>query len=282
MKVPILLPNIFNHPFTYESDIRLKVGDYVVVPFGKSKITGVVWDEFEKKNNRNFKIKNVLKKLDVTPLKKTTIKFLNWFSEYNIIPKGMALKLVLLSSNVVENFQKDTYKVFETDIKKSSIKLSEDQKKSLKKMNVSNQKFRVHVLQGTTGSGKTMVYFEALKDIINKGFQGLILLPEIGLTSQFEKKFVEFFGFTPAIWHSGITKKKKEIIWSGIANGEIKVDIGARSSLFLPFKKLGLIIVDEEHDQSYKQDEGVTYNARDMAISRASYEALEIAISLAL
>jgi primosomal protein N' (replication factor Y) len=117
MKVPILLPNIFNHPFTYESDINLKVGDYVVVPFGKSQITGVVWDEFEKKNNRNFKIKNVLKKLDVTPLKKTTIKFLNWFSEYNIIPKGMALKLVLLSSNAVEKFQKDTLK-FLTQISK--------------------------------------------------------------------------------------------------------------------------------------------------------------------
>ena len=125
MKVPILLPNIFNHPFTYESDINLKVGDYVVVPFGKSKITGVVWDEFEKNNNRNFKIKNVLKKLDVVPLKKTTIKFLNWFSEYNIIPKGMALKLVLLSSNAVEKIQKDAYKIFETNIKKNSIKLSE-------------------------------------------------------------------------------------------------------------------------------------------------------------
>ena len=165
MKVPILLPNIFNHPFTYESDINLKTGDYVVVPFGKSKITGVVWDEFEKKNNRNFKIKSVLKKLDVSPLKKTTIKFLNWFSEYNIIPKGMALKLVLLSSNAVEKIQKDAYKIFDTNIKKNLIKLSEEQKKSLKKMNVSNHKFRVHVLQGTTGSGKTMVYFEALKDI---------------------------------------------------------------------------------------------------------------------
>ena len=188
MKVPILLPNIFNHPFTYESDIDLKVGDYVVVPFGKSKITGVVWDEFEKKNNRNFKIKNVLKKLNVVPLKKTTIKFLNWFSEYNIIPKGMALKLVLLSSKAVEKIQKDAYKIFETNIKKNSIKLSEEQKKSLKKMNVSNQKFRVHVLQGTTGSGKTMVYFEALKDIINKGFQStpwsylnLLFLVEHGL-----------------------------------------------------------------------------------------------------
>ena len=276
MKVPILLPNIFNHPFTYESDINLKVGDYVVVPFGKSKITGVVWDEFEKNNSRKFKIKSVLKKLNVSPLKKTTIKFLNWFSEYNIIPKGMALKLVLLSSNAVEKLPKGTHKIFETNIKKNLIKLSEEQKNSLKKMKLASQKFRVHVLQGTTGSGKTMVYFEALKDIINKGFQGLILLPEIGLTGEFKKKFIEFFGFTPAVWHSGITKKNKEIIWSGIVNGEIKVVIGARSSLFLPFKKLGLIIVDEEHDQSYKQDEGVTYNARDMAISRASFENIPI------
>ena len=276
MKVPILLPNIFNHPFTYESDLNLKIGDYVIVPFGKSKITGVVWDEFEKKNSKNFKVKNVLKKLNVNPLKKSTIKFLNWFSEYNLIPKGMALKLVLLSSNAVEKLKKDVFKNFEFNNKKNSIKLSEEQKVSLKKMNVSNQKFRVHVLQGTTGSGKTIVYFEALKDVISKGFQGLILLPEIGLTGQFEKKFLEFFGFNPAIWHSSITKKKKEVIWSGITSGEIKVVIGARSSLFLPFKKLGLIIVDEEHDQSFKQDEGVTYNARDMAISRASFENIPI------
>ena len=276
MKFPILLPNIFNHPFTYESDLNLKVGDYVVVPFGKSKITGVVWDEFEKKNNKNFKLKSVLKRLNVTPLKKTTIKFLNWFAEYNIIPKGMALKLVLLSSNAIEKFQQEVFKTFNTNIGASKIKLSEEQKRSLKKMNISNQKFRVHVLQGTTGSGKTIVYFSALKEIIKKDFQGLILLPEIGLTSQFEKKFLEFFGITPAVWHSGISKKKKEIIWSGVANGEIKVVIGARSSLFLPFKKLGLIIVDEEHDQSYKQDEGVTYNARDMAISRASFENIPI------
>ena len=143
-------------------------------------------------------------------------------------------------------------------------------------MNKFNNKFRVHVLQGTTGSGKTIVYFEALKNLIKKGFQGLILLPEIGLTNQFEQKFFEFFSFKPAIWHSGITKKKKEIIWSGVKEGNIKVIIGARSSLFLPFKKLGLIIVDEEHDQSYKQDEGVIYNARDMAIARASFENIPI------
>ena len=282
MKFPILLPNIFNHPFTYESNLDLKIGDYVIVPFGKSQITGIVWDEFEKKNDKNYKLKTVVKKLNITPLKKTTIKFLNWFAEYNIIPKGMALKLVLLSSNAIEKYQKDVFKNFNTTSKTSKIKLSEEQTKSLKKMNVSNEEFRVHVLQGTTGSGKTMVYFSALKDIINKGFQGLILLPEIGLTSQFEKKFFEFFGITPAVWHSGVSKKDKKIIWSGVSNGEIKVVIGARSSLFLPFKKLGLIIVDEEHDQSYKQDEGVTYNARDMAISRASFENIPINLITAI
>ena len=92
-------------------------------------------------------------------------------------------------------------------------------------MNVSNQKFRVHVLQGTTGSGKTMVYFEALKEIINKGFQGLILLPEIGLTGQFEKKFKEFFGFTPAVWHSGITKKRKKLFGVELQMEKLKLSL---------------------------------------------------------
>ncbi len=276
MKYPILVPNIFNHPFTYESSLNLKIGDYVMVPFGKSKITGVVWDDFEKKNNKNFKIKNVIKKLDITPLKKNTINFLNWFAEYNLIPKGMALKLVLLSGKAIENKEIQLYQTFNSKIKQNLIKLSNDQNKSLKKMNISNKKFRVHVLQGTTGSGKTLVYFEALKPLIEKGLQGLILLPEIGLTSQFEQKFSEYFGFKPAVWHSGISKKKKELIWSGVCDGKIKIIIGARSSLFLPFKKLGMIIVDEEHDQSFKQDEGITYNARDMAISRASFENIPI------
>ena len=276
MKFPILLPNIFNHPFTYESDINLKIGDFVEVPFGKSKITGVVWDHFEKKSNKSFKIKKIIRKLQIPNLEKNTLEFLNWFSEYNLVPKGMALKLVLLSGKPIEKIDNKYNKNFSNNIKKNLFNLTNEQKKSLNEINISNHKFNVHVLQGTTGSGKTIVYFEALKKILEKGFQGLIMLPEIGLTNQFEKKFIEFFGFKPAIWHSAITKKNKEIIWGGIINGKIDVVIGARSSLFLPFKKLGLIIVDEEHDQSYKQDEGVIYNARDMAISRASFENIPI------
>ncbi len=276
MKFPILLPNIFNHPFTYESDLNLKIGDFVEVPFGKSKIIGVVWTEFEKEKNKNFKIKKIIKKLEIPQLKKNTLDFLNWFAEYNIVPKGMALKLILLSGKPISKFKSEFYKDFNLNIKDNSFVLSEEQKKTLKEIKIANKGFNVHVLQGTTGSGKTLVYFEALKQILNKGFQGLIMLPEIGLTNQFEKKFIEFFGIYPAIWHSSISKKKKEIIWSGLINGEIKVVIGARSALFLPFKKLGLIIVDEEHDQSYKQDEGIIYNARDMAISRASFENIPI------
>ena len=276
MKFPILLPNIFNHPFTYESNIKLKIGDFVEVPFGKSKMIGVVWDEFEKNSNKKFKIKGIINKLDIPNLNEKTIKFLNWFAEYNIVPKGMALKLTLLSGKPIRLFNEKFYQDFNLKIKKASIKLTPEQKKVLYQLNLSNKKFKVHVLQGITGSGKTIVYFEVLKKILMKGYQILILLPEIGLTSQFEKKFIEFFGFKPAIWHSGITKKNKEIIWSGIISEKIKIVIGARSSLFLPFNKLGLIIVDEDHDQSYKQDEGIMYNARDMAISRALFENIPV------
>ena len=122
MKFPILLPNIFNYPFTYESDLKLKIGDFVEVPFGKSKITGVVWNEFEKNNNKNFKIKKVSKKLNVPNLKEKTIEFLNWFAEYNIVPKGMALKLVMLSGNIVEKFESKFYEKFNLKIKENSFK----------------------------------------------------------------------------------------------------------------------------------------------------------------
>jgi len=188
----------------------------------------------------------------------------------------MSLKLHLLSKKAVENNLKFDYEKYNFKTKIHDIELSDEQKKALINIDKIKDKFRVHVLQGTTGSGKTLVYFEALKPMIERGFQGLILLPEIGLTSQFEQKFLEYFGFKPAVWHSGISKKKKELIWSGVSNGKIKIIIGARSSLFLPFKKLGMIIVDEEHDQSFKQDEGITYNARDMAISRAFFENIPI------
>ena len=230
----------------------------------------------KKKKEKNFSLKKIIKKLKITPLNENTIKFLNWFSQYNLVPKGMSLKLHLLSNEAVEEMNDKEFEDYRLIKKGNDYKLSKEQEKSLYELKIKNKGFRVHVLQGTTGSGKTIVYFNSIKDKIDQGYQGLILLPEIGLTSEFEDKFIDFFGFNPAIWHSGISKKKKKVIWNGLTNGKIKVVIGARSALFLPFSKLGIIVVDEEHDQSYKQDEGVIYNARDMAISRASFENIPI------
>ena len=118
MKVPILVPNIFDHPFTYESGkLNLKLGEYVIIPFGKSKLTGVVWDEFEKENKKEFLIKNVISKLNISPLNKNTISFLNWFSKYNLIPKGMALKLSLLSGEAIEDVDIKNFEKFENNFK---------------------------------------------------------------------------------------------------------------------------------------------------------------------
>ena len=276
MKYPVLIPNIFDHPFTYESSLKLKTGEYVDVPFGRKTITGVVWDQFEKNANKKFEIKSVKKKLNIEPLKQKTVDFLNWFSEYNLVPLGMTLKLHLLSGKAIEKQKNIEYQKYQIQINKEQFYLSDEQEQAFKELVKHDNSFRVHLLQGTTGSGKTIVYFKAIEKIIHQGKQSLILLPEIGLTGEFEKKFKKFFGFEAAIWHSKITPKKKKVIWSGLTSGEIKVVIGARSALFLPFKKIGIIIVDEEHDQSFKQDEGVTYNARDMAIARAYSENIPI------
>ena len=276
MQIPVLLPNIFNHPFTYEFDKKLSPGTYVKVPFGKKDLTGVVWNLFEKKIQKKFKLKKIKSIIEINPLKIETINFLNWFSNYNLVPIGMCLKLHLLSGNAITKYDDNEYLIFNNKKTRQNFKLSEDQNKVFREMLKKNGEFRVHLLQGTTGSGKTIVYFTQIEEILKKGYQAIILLPEIGLTSEFEKKFEEFFGFKAAIWHSGITPKRKKIIWSGVATGLIKVVIGARSSLFLPFKKIGLIVIDEEHDQSFKQDEGVIYNARDMAIARANFENIPI------
>lgn len=277
MKIPVLFPKIFDYPFTYKSEISesLNSGDFVKVPFGSNEITGVVWP-YEQKTEKKFKIKKIIKKINVKNLNSSMIEFISWFSKYNLVPLGMSLKMCLLNKDVVEKDFNKEFDKFKIKKSKNKFLLNTEQKKSLTFMRSVGNNYNVTVLEGVAGSGKTLVYFERVKDLINKGFQALILLPEIALTNQFSRRFQKFFGVMPAIWHSGTTKKNKSIIWKGITEGKIKIVIGARSSLFLPFKNLGIIIVDEEHDVSYKQDEGVSYNARDMAITRASLENIPI------
>ncbi|MEH2473166.1 primosomal protein N' (replication factor Y) [Nitrobacteraceae bacterium AZCC 2299] len=141
--------------------------------------------------------------------------------------------------------------------------------------------FHAALLDGVTGSGKTEVYFEAVAEVIRRGEQTLILMPEIALTGQFLDRFALRFGVRPLEWHSELTPRTRARNWASIAAGEAHVVVGARSALFLPYAKLGLIIVDEEHDQAYKQDEGAHYHARDMAVVRASIAKIPIVLASA-
>jgi primosomal protein N' (replication factor Y) len=129
--------------------------------------------------------------------------------------------------------------------------------------------YGVTLIDGVTGSGKTPVYFEAVAQTLRRGKQALVLMPEIALTTQFLDRFAERFGTRPAEWHSQLTPRKRARAWSAVASGEVQAIVGARSALFLPYADLGLIVVDEEHDPAYKQEDGVRYHARDMAVVRA-------------
>ncbi len=141
--------------------------------------------------------------------------------------------------------------------------------------------YAVTLIDGVTGSGKTQVYFEGVAEAIRRGRQTLILMPEIALTAQFLDRFAERFGTRPAEWHSQLSPRKRARTWAAVAAGEVSVVVGARSALFLPYADLGLIIVDEEHDPAYKQDDGVHYHARDMAVVRAHLGAIPIVLASA-
>jgi primosomal protein N' (replication factor Y) (superfamily II helicase) len=162
--------------------------------------------------------------------------------------------------------------------------LTENQAAAAEQLRGSIEKggFGATLLDGVTGSGKTEVYFEAVAEALRQSHaQVLILLPEIALTSQFLERFEKRFGCRPGEWHSSVSPKERARVWRGVAEGEVRVVAGARSALFLPFANLGLIVVDEEHDSSFKQDDRVIYQARDMAVVRASLGKIPIIVSSA-
>ncbi len=142
-------------------------------------------------------------------------------------------------------------------------------------------RFGVALLDGVTGGGKTEVFFEAVADTLRIGRQALILLPEIALTNTFIDRFTRRFGTKPAEWHSDMTPVQRAKVWRGVLDGTVRAVVGARSALFLPFRELGLLVLDEEHDGAYKQSEGFTYHARDMAIVRAQFSEARVVLSSA-
>jgi primosomal protein N' (replication factor Y) len=164
-----------------------------------------------------------------------------------------------------------------------SQKLTFDQKSAgeILRKNIRLNEYNTTLLRGVTGSGKTEVYLEAVSECLLLGKQALILIPEIALTVEFLDRLKKRFGEKPAQWHSGVTMTEKRRCWRMVSEAKAQVVVGARSSLYLPFKNLGLIVVDEEHDISYKQEDGVLYSARDMAVMRASIEQASVVLASA-
>jgi primosomal protein N' (replication factor Y) len=288
----ILLPTLFNQAFDYlaADDAQLSLGDIVTVPFGRQELLGVVWG-WGKADIPASKLKKIIKIHSnkegggFLPLSENFRKFIDWAAWYNCGARGAMLKMVLPigadaiekqgRGKVAEIAQKITKKI---DVMKINLApLSEIQQIAAddlsEKLGVG---FSVTLLDGVTGSGKTEVYFDTIAKVLNKddccNAQILILLPEIGLSVQWLERFEKRFGFAPVVWHSGVTPARKRSGWQAIARGQAQVVVGARSALFLPYKNLSLIVVDEEHDGSYKQEDGVMYHARDMAVMRAQFE----------
>lgn len=165
----------------------------------------------------------------------------------------------------------------------SKVDLNEDQLRvsNVLVAAVKKTEFNPYLLDGVTGSGKTEVYFEAIAEALEQDQQVLILLPEIALTEPFLERFKARFGAEPVAWHSGLKQSDRKRNWRALASGEAKVVVGARSALFLPYRNLGLIIVDEAHEVSFKQEDGVRYHARDVAVMRAMHEKIPVVLASA-
>ena len=282
----VLLPLSLDQSFSYFfEDVKIEVGDVVKVEFGKKEIFGAVLSIVNEapQDFDEAKVKPILEKHQFIKLNKNHLKFIEQLASYNLASKGLVLRafIGILNSNKTKKIPKPL--VQEVDSKKFSLKkLLPQQQEVFEKIDNCSEPW-VSLLDGITGSGKTEVYFALIAKMLseNKDAQILILLPEIALTSQIILRFEKQFGFKPALWHSKIGKKEKSEIFYGINSGETKVIVGARSALLLPFNNLQIIIVDEEHDNSFKQEDVFNFHARDMAILKSKLEGFKVVLNSA-
>lgn len=254
-------------------------GKRVMVPFGHRKAVAYV---LEIKSGRpKIQLKHIFEILDETPFfPSDMIPFFKWISEYYKYPIGEVIKTALPSGksryrtkNHISNTSKRQFcNVLGTPTAKDHpLQLNREQEKVVSTvLGKTMNKFNPFLLTGITGSGKTEVYLHLAEEIISQGKNVLVLVPEIALVSQTVHRFRARFGNCLAVLHSGLSDNQRFDQWDKILSGQVSVAIGARSAIFAPFHHLGLIIVDEEHDTSYKQESGLRYNARDLAIVRAS------------
>ncbi|MBP7709991.1 MAG: primosomal protein N' [Rickettsiales bacterium] len=280
----VLLPLALDEPFSYLAEEPVECGDVVRVEFGRKEIWGVVVGTSKtppEKISEN-KIKKILEINSRLKLSENQLKFIETIASYNLGSRGLVLRafIGILNSDKVKKIPEGLVQKVEPE----NFHL----KKLLPKQQEVFDELRdktppVSLLDGVTGSGKTEIYFALIAKILAEkpSSQILILLPEIALTSQLLLRFEEQFKFPPALWHSKISKKDKREIFYGVTQGSVRVLIGARSALLLPFKNLQLIVVDEEHDTSFKQEDVFNFHARDMCVVKAKLENFPVILSSA-
>ena len=288
-RVGVLLPLVFREEFDYRvpDGMETAPGAFVRVPFGRKSVWGVVWGpatgEIDEKKLKSIEATAT----DIPPLSAQMRAFIDWVAWYTLAPRGLVLKMAIAAPEALEPPKKA--RIRNGSQAKSALMptsrpkpLSSDQSAAAAMLrNQCGAGFSVTVLDGVTGSGKTEVYFDAISACLAAAGQVLVLLPEIALSVQWLARFEAHFGFAPELWHSGVSPAARREAWRAIALGRSRVVVGARSALFLPFPALHLIVVDEEHDASYKQEDGVIYHARDMAVARARHEKIPAVLASA-
>ena len=281
--VPVPLNQLFDY-LPLEGSQKIEPGMRVVVPFGARKFVGVVW-EIEKVSTIDpAKLKTIEAVLDETLLlNKKWQKLALWLSDYYHYPLGEVCA-AMLPKALRQEKNRIPYGIpakAKPVIGASPFILNAEQEIAVQAIEKAFDRFQAFLLEGVTGSGKTEVYLRAIASALKRGQQALVLVPEISLTPQTYKRFEERFPGRCAQWHSSVSDKKKFEIWHQVKKGEAEVIIGTRSAIFLPFDKPGMIIVDEEHDLSFKQQDSLRYSARDVAVALAKFESIPIVLASA-
>lgn len=253
--------------FTYASAIPIELGSLVSVSFGKRNSTGVILSQTSTPHDTS-KIKTISNIIEeYPPLPTPYLNWVQWVSDYYIYPVGQTLKLCY--PPLKKEGRGARKKPIELSAQLTEKPTLTDEQTLATQAILNSEGFSAHLLYGITGSGKTEVYLEVLENLMAQGKRGLVLVPEISLTPQLIRRFSERFGEEIAVIHSHLTDREKTTQWWSIVEGKKKILIGARSALFCPIPNLGAIIIDEEHEASFKQDEKLKYHARDCAIMLA-------------
>lgn len=284
MFVDLLLPNHLNQAFTYRvpGGMTLGIGDYVLAPFAGRMLPAVVWGEAAV-DVAHEKIKPIAEAFThLPPMPAGMRAFVERTARYTLSPRGAVLKMCLPSFAALNapTARERAANVAPTHYTPPS--LTEAQAAAAAALHAKIRAgYGVALLDGVTGSGKTEVYFDAMAHVLAAGKQVLVLLPEIALSVQWLSRFEARFGTRPHVWHSSISPAQRKHTWRAIVQGKAQVVVGARSALFLPYANLGMVVVDEEHEATFKQDDGVMYHARDMAVLKAHIEKIPVVLASA-